>query len=81
MSKMKKAARIGSGDLTAGIAAAKANAKARVEKIEGEDVSKVGGGIDVGGTGVGSVIDVATWGMKPPEPTDPWKDIAKSIGL
>ncbi|PLK24104.1 hypothetical protein C0V72_05890 [Porphyrobacter sp. TH134] len=66
MTSKKKAARIGSDQLMAGIAAASATAKTRIQKLDQQDIDGVAGGIDwdkILGTGGGT-----TMGMFPSEP-------------
>lgn len=78
MKTSKKAARIGSDQLAAGIAAASANAKSRVQMLSGQETDGVSGGI-------GSIIDVigsgtVTQGMTPPD-NDPWGSSSDPYGI
>jgi hypothetical protein len=69
MNSTKKAARIGGKDLAAGIASASASAKARIAKLDSQDIDGVAGGIDLGGdTGGLGGGDGSTAGMIDPDP-------------
>ena len=75
MKTTKKAARIGGDQLAAGIAAASANAKSRVQKLSGQEADGVSGGVSAITNVVDSIIDIGgttTQGMAPPDdgPTD-----------
>ena len=66
MNSKKIAARMGGADLAAGIAAASASAKARIEKMNEADIAGVAGAGDEGILGGGDV----TMGLFP-DPNEP----------
>lgn len=74
MKTSKKAARIGSDQLAAGIAVASANAKSRLQNLSCQETDGVSGGALADfakeAVSVGSVIDIGgttTQGMAPPD--------------
>lgn len=70
MKTMKKAARIGGDQLAAGIAAASANAKSRVQKLSGQETDGVSGGTSAIANVLDDIIDIGgttTQGMAPPD--------------
>jgi|GEM_PF-3787746 len=80
MSTTKKAARLSASDLSAGLAAASASAKARIAKLDAETLDAVAGGVDIGTDYGGIGGGGSTAGMIDPDPIDIGKSLKDILG-
>ncbi|UAB78673.1 hypothetical protein INR77_02780 [Erythrobacter sp. SCSIO 43205] len=81
MSMKKKAARLSAGDLNASLSAASKSAKARIAKLDAENLDAVAGGFPTDTGGIGGVGGGGTTaGMIDPDPIDIGTSLKNILG-